>query len=124
MSSSPFHESPGQHKFGDRLFEWRSLLDTPCYGFSGPNACYSSTCNHGAPISTEPEKKSIKSKLSNSSKSLFKFHLNAKKSSNCERVTDDNPFKSSLTKYSSVHMNARGYSRKNPYVEYEQTFNG
>lgn len=44
--SSPFERVPGTHKFGNYDFEWLPLLKTPCYGFSGPNACYSTTCKH------------------------------------------------------------------------------
>lgn len=44
---SPLFEwTSGVHTFGEYKFEWLPLQKTPCFGFSGPNACYSSTCDH------------------------------------------------------------------------------
>ncbi|XP_055303947.1 zinc finger protein 333-like [Sitodiplosis mosellana] len=124
--TSPFHEALGPQKYGDFVFEWRSLLNTPCYGFSGPNACYSTTCSHNPTSLSETEKPLGKPKLPNSSKMSFKFYMNAKKSlSNCERAAiDHTTYKSSLATHLTVQMNAHGYSRRNTYEEYEQKFNG
>lgn len=44
--SSLFEWTSGVHTFGDYKFEWLPLQKTPCFGVSGPNACYSSTCDH------------------------------------------------------------------------------
>lgn len=44
--SSLFEWTSGEHTFGEYKFEWLPLHKTPCFGFSGPNACYSSTCDH------------------------------------------------------------------------------
>lgn len=120
--TSPFHEEIGvQQRHGDIEFEWLSLLNTPCYGFSGPNACYSSTCSHNPSSSSKPEKQLVKSKLSNSTKFPFKYHTNANNSSNCERAADYNAYNSSsrttTTTYLSMQRNAYVYS-KNTYNTY------
>lgn len=43
---SPFTVPQGAQKHGDLEFKWLPLLETPCFGFSGPYACYSNTCKH------------------------------------------------------------------------------
>lgn len=43
---SLFECTSGVHSFDEYKFEWLPLHKTPCFGFSGPNACYSSTCDH------------------------------------------------------------------------------
>lgn len=121
--ASPFHELPGLRKYRDTVFEWRSLLHTPCYGFSGPNACYSSTCSHN-PSSSESEKRIAKTKPSNLSKSSFKYNANARKSSNCERDVYQNAYKSSPTSHLTVKMRAFSYNQKTALDEYEYKMNG
>lgn len=112
--ASLFHEEAGPQKYGEYVFEWLPLLQTPCYGFSGPNACYSTTCNHNPSLSKEP-------KLPNSTKMSFKFYMNAKKSlSNCERAADHTTYKSTL----AVQMNAHGLTKRNTYEEDKPKFNG
>lgn len=121
--TSPYSGESGPQKYGDYVFEWRSLLNTPCYGFSGPNACYSTTCKHNGTVS-ETEKQSDRSKLPNSSKLSYKFFAKKKSMSNCERAVDHTTYKSSLTTtHLTVQMNAHGYNRLNTYEEYEQKFN-
>lgn len=44
--SSLFECTSGVQTFGEYKFEWLPLHKTPCFGVSGPNACYSSTCDH------------------------------------------------------------------------------
>lgn len=44
--ASPYAAPKGVQQYGDMEFEWLSMLQTPCYGFSGPYACYSSACTH------------------------------------------------------------------------------
>lgn len=121
--TSPFHELPGLRKYCDVVFEWRSLLQTPCFGFNGPNACYSSTCNHN-PSLTEPEKQLVNAKLQKSSKLPFKFNVNARKSSAPRRVVDHNAYKSSLPSHLTVKMNAFSYSQKNAYDDCVYKLNG
>lgn len=117
--TSPFHETPGPQTYGDYVFEWRTLLNTPCYGFSGPNACLSTTCDHNPSLS-ETEKQLTKPKMPNS----YKFY--AKKSlSNCERAaTDYSTYKSSLTTHLTVQTTTHSYRRKNTYEDYGLPFSG
>lgn len=121
--ASPYHVEFGPQKYGDIVFEWRNLLQTPCYGFNGPNACYSSTCSHN-PSLAEPDKQLSKPKLPNTSKFLFKSHFNTRKSSSSERASDHSARKLSLTPHSTVQMNTFDYNRKNTYEAYGQMFNG
>lgn len=118
--TSPFHEEQGvKHKHGDIEFEWRSLLDTPCYGFSGPNACYSSTCNH-YPSPSKNELRLNKLKLSNCLKLSNKYQ--PKKSSNCERVPDYNGYKSLIAMTINQKQSDQYAYNSNPYTELE--YNG
>lgn len=61
MASAPVPATPFRkmsYTNGDCSFEWQTLLNTPCYGFNGPNACYSSTCKHDGSKSTTTATKS------------------------------------------------------------------
>lgn len=113
--TSPFHQAPGIQKYGDVVFEWRSLLNTPCYGFNGPNACYSSTCSHNPSLS-ESEKQLTTKK----SKLLLKLNYNGRKASSSERASD-HITKSSLASHLTVQMNV--YNHYNGYGDFEQQFN-
>lgn len=73
--ASPFQKVPGTFKFGDYSYEWRSLLDTPCYGFNGPNACYSSTCKHEGSKSRQHQPKIPQFIKPKSSSSMPKFSV-------------------------------------------------
>lgn len=74
--ASPFQRVPGTFKFGDYTYSWRSLLDTPCYGFNGPNACYSSTCKHDGSKKQQPKMQQfVKQKSSSASSSTSKFSV-------------------------------------------------
>lgn len=115
--ASPFHEKPGIKKYGDITYEWLPLLKTPCYGFNGPNACYSATCKHN-PLLSEPAKQLSKQKLSISSKS-FKLHFNSRNSSSGERVPDYNAYKTLST--AQLNVQAKSF---NLYDENETPFNG
>lgn len=116
---NPFHAEPGIHKFGDTEFEWRSLLSTPCYGFSGPNACYSSTCKHNG-LASKPKKSFAKGQFT--AKSSSKFNFNGKKSTNCERGGDKKTYKRPLPLH--LVVNAFDYGATNGYTEYHANFNG
>ncbi|XP_031638496.1 protein snail homolog Sna-like [Contarinia nasturtii] len=106
--TSLFYEDPKQKlKYGDTEFEWRSLLNTPCYGFSGPNACYSTTCTHNARKFSESELQLIKSKQST------KFYNKKKSSPLFERAADYNSYRSSLLTFESFGP------KKNTYEGYE-----
>lgn len=118
--TSPFHEAPGIHKYGDVMFEWRSLLNTPCYGFNGPNACYSSTCSHNPSLS-DSEKQLTNKRLSTSSKLLLKLNYNGRKASRNERASDYITTKSSLASHLTVQMNV--YNHYNVYDDCEPKFN-
>lgn len=110
---SPFHEVSGPQKYGDIEYEWRSLLKTPCYGFNGPNACYSSTCDHNPPSSNVE-------KFSNKTKFLFKSQKNTRKSFNCERATDYLVNKSaSLKSNISMQMSTFNYSKKKSFHDFK-----
>lgn len=98
--SSPYYEPPGIHTYGDRTFEWRTLLNTRCYGFNGPNACYSSTCSHNGWLD-DSKKQLNKQKMSNLLKSSVKFPANGRIFSDIERLVDDNMTKSSSLSSSS-----------------------
>lgn len=78
--ASPFQKVPGTFKFGDYTYEWRSLLDTPCYGFNGPNACYSSTCKHDGAKSRQqqPKKQQFIKRKSSLSTSKFSVKFNVR----------------------------------------------
>lgn len=119
--TSPFYEAPGMHKYGERVYEWRSLLNTPCYGFNGPNACYSSTCSHN-PSDNKPEKQLTKRKLSSSSNISLKVNFNGRRMSSGERASDHNASKLSLASHLTVQMNV--YNHYNTFDEFEQKFNG
>lgn len=119
--ASPFHELPGLRKYCDIVFEWRSLLQTPCYGFNGPNACYSSTCNHNPSLS-EPEKQLTK--MPKSSKLPFKFNVNGRNLSAARRAVDHNAYKSSLSSHLTVKMNAFSYSQNSAHDDYDHKLNG
>lgn len=63
--TSPFHEDPNQTlEYSNIKYKWIPFLQTPCYGFSGPNACFSSTCKHSARKFSDSEKQSTKPKKS------------------------------------------------------------
>lgn len=117
--TSPFYEAPGIHKYGDRVYEWRSLLNTPCYGFNGPNACYSSTCSH-IPAEKKPEKPLNKRKIPNSSNLSLKVHFNGRKMSSGERAIDHIASKSSFASHLTVQMDL--YNHYNTFEEFEQKF--
>lgn len=124
--TSPFHEASGPQTYGNYNYEWRTLLNTPCYGFSGPNACYSSTCTHSPISSSETEKQLGKAKPPNSSKMSYRSYMNARRlSTNCERTaaaTEQITFKSST--HLTVQVNGNGYHKSETYDEYEQQYNG
>lgn len=121
--TSPYHEDLGVYKYGEYVYEWRSLLNTPCFGFNGPNACYSSTCSHNPSLAAS-EKQLSKTKLPNSSKLLFKSHFNARKPSSFERASDQSTPKLSLTSHLNVQMNAVDHNTNNTYKAYEQVHPG
>lgn len=52
--ASKFTPPVGVFKFGEIEFEWLPLLKTPCNGFNGPNACYSSSCKHEPMNTSKP----------------------------------------------------------------------
>lgn len=52
--TSPYTAPEGIQKFGNIEYEWLPLLKTPCFGFSGPFACYSDTCNHNPKLGYQP----------------------------------------------------------------------
>lgn len=54
-TASPYTAPEGVQKHGDLEFKWLPLLQTPCYGFSGPYACYSSTCTHNPTLNRPPK---------------------------------------------------------------------
>lgn len=67
MSPSPFLQTPGKQRFGNYDIEWLPMLKSPCYGFNGPNACYSPSCKHNPLLlksSTTTPRPSIKTTYS------------------------------------------------------------
>lgn len=117
--ASPFHETPGKHHYGDIVYEWRSLLSTPCYGFNGPNACYSTTCTHN-PIISEQQKQISKQILATSSKFCTKFNHNSRRTSGggSDNITSKSSVAPQLTGQTNVF---------HPYGSYgdsEIKFNG
>lgn len=83
--ASPFQS--GTFSYGDSTIEWRTLLNTPCYGFNGPNACYSSTCKHdgsksklqqSAPVATTTKSITEQQQLINQRSSLKSSELSVK----------------------------------------------
>lgn len=54
IMTSPYTAPSGTQKFGNIEYEWLPLLKTPCLGFSGPFACYSTSCNHNPKLGYQP----------------------------------------------------------------------
>lgn len=76
--TTPYARSPGTKKYGAYEFEWLPLLKTPCYGFSGPNACYSKTCTHNPTLVTTG-KQQIRLKYPISTKTPVRITFQPKK---------------------------------------------
>lgn len=128
---SPFQRVPGTFKYGDLTYEWRTLLNTPCYGFNGPNACYSSTCKHDGSVSTpiqqQEHRSATKRKLALSKLSM-KFNWQSVSDNNSEsdsggsisnyvgggdeRILDtgNSAIKSLLTEQMNVYVSSNMYS--------------
>lgn len=100
--ASPFQRVPGTFKFGDYTYEWRSLLETPCYGFNGPNACLDPTCKHdgGARFKKEQSKGQQFKQKSSTSKFLLKFNVRA--------ISGDSDSKSSSGQEHMVYSGVNG----------------